>query len=150
MPKIKKGNIGATILLLAMGSLFALWGVWLIALGVAGTVTSATITSVRRQGGDLENPRAGSYVHQICYRFITDDDKTIEASTQTISRTAFGTTDGTSTLRVRYFSFFPYLSAPEKDTGLSAGPLIFIGVGGLLLFVTLAKTNNKKRRMSKS
>ncbi len=148
--KKEKRNIGGRVLLLVVGCLLALWGVWLIALGVAGNEAGATVTSVRRQGGDLANPRAGSYVYHIGYRFYTEDGKCVEASTQTISGAATGAAEGTSMMRVRYFAFFPYLSAPDKDTGLSAGPLIFITVGGLLLYVALAKTNSKKRRVSKS
>ncbi len=144
MSKKKSNNTGGRILLLVIGCLFALWGVWLVALGVAGNHADATITSMRRQGGDLENPRAGSYVYQIGYRFVTSDGKVIAASTQEISSAASDSSGGTSMMQVRYFAFFPYLSAPDKDTGLKPGPLIFIAVGSLLLFVAISKKRGRK------
>lgn len=138
--------MGGRILLFVIGFLFILWGAWLFALGVAGNRADATVTSVRRQGGDLTNPRAGSYVYQIGYRFQTSDGKAIEASTQRIS----GAASGPSMTQVRYFTFFPYLSAREEDTGLKLGPFIFIAVGGLLLFVSLGKKRGRKNAIRKA
>ncbi len=145
MPKKSSNNTGGKILLLVIGCVCVLWGAWLIALGVVGNEVGATVTSVRRQGGDLTNPRAGSYVYQIGYRFETSDGKVIAASTQEISSAASGPSNAASAMQVRYFTFFPYLSAPDKDTGLKPGSLIFMAVGGLLLCVALGKKRGRKR-----
>lgn len=42
-------------------------------------------------------------------------------------------------VQIRYFSFFPYINAMEKDTGLGARQLVLILAGSFLIFIMSRK-----------
>lgn len=122
-----------------IGLTFILWGIGNVALGVLGEQATAVITDIRREGGERTDLNPGRYTYNISYTFILIGGKEINGVTKKIGDSVYLKADGTSTVRVRYFSCFPYFSAMEKDTGLGVGPLTLILAGGVLVFLAIRK-----------
>ncbi|MEW6623971.1 MAG: hypothetical protein AB1420_12725 [Bacillota bacterium] len=129
-----KRSIIARILITLLGMALVLLGSSQVILGFVGKSTSAVITDIRREGGERTDGRPGRYTYNISYTFSLPDGKEINGFTKKIGSSVYLKADGTSTARVRYFPFFPYINAMEQDTGLGAGQLVLILAGGFLIF----------------
>ena len=131
---IKKGLIPRILItLLGIGLIFM--GASEIMLDFAGKSASAVITDVRREGGERTDGKPGRYTYNISYTFTLHDGKEVNGFTKQIGDSVYLKTDGTSTVRVRYFHAFPYINAMEQDTGLGAGQVVLMIAGGFLIFV---------------
>jgi hypothetical protein len=129
------------IFITLLGAALILWGAGKIALGIIGEPETATITHIRREGGERNDIKPGQYTYNISYTFALPDGKEINGFTKKIGDSVYLKADGTSNVRVRYFSAFPYINAMERDAGLGAGQVVLMIVGGFLIFFM----NRKKR-----
>ncbi len=130
------------ILIALLGTALILWGAGKIALGIIGEPETATITHIRREGGERTDAKPGRYTYNISYTFTLLDGKEIDGVTKQIGDGIYQKADGTSTVRIRYFPGFPYFSALEKDVGMGAGPFILIVAGGVLVFLMVRPIKN--------
>ncbi len=130
---MKKGLIPRVLVtLLGLGLIFM--GASQAILGFVGKSASAVITDIRREGGERTDGKPGRYTYNISYSFILPDGKEINGFTKKIGDSVYLKADGTSTVRVRYFTAFPYINAMERDTGLGAGQVVLMIAGGFLIF----------------
>ena len=129
------------IFITLLGAALILWGAGKIALGIIGEPETATITHIRREGGERNDIKPGQYTYNISYTFALPDGKEINGFTKKIGDSVYLKADGTSNVRVRDFSAFPYINAMERDAGLGAGQGVLMIVGGFLIFFM----NRKKR-----
>jgi hypothetical protein len=129
------------IFITLLGAALILWGAGKIALGIIGEPETATITHIRREGGERNDIKPGQYTYNISYTFALPDGKEINGFTKKIGDSVYLKADGTSTVRVRYFSTFRYINAMERDAGLGVGQVVLMIVGGFLIFFM----NRKKR-----
>ena len=123
------------IFITLLGAALILWGAGKIALGIIGEPETATITHIRREGGERNDIKPGQYTYNISYTFALPDGKEINGFTKKIGDSVYLKADGTSNVRVRYFSAFPYINAMERDAGLGAGQLVLIFTGITLIFL---------------
>ena len=120
------------ITLLGVGLIFM--GASEIALGFFGESAPGVITGIRREGGERTDGKPGRYTYNISYTFTLPDGKEINGFTKKIGDSVYLKADGTSTVRVRYFTAFPYINAMERDTGLGAGQVVLMIAGAFLIF----------------
>ncbi len=132
------------IFIILLGAMLILWGAGKIALGIIGEPEKAVITHIRRVGGERTDIKPGRYTYIISYTFMLPDGKEINGFTKQIGDGIYQKADGTLTVQIRYFPCFPYFSALERDVGMSAGSLVLIVAGGVLVFLMArpAKVNN--------
>ena len=132
------------IFITLLGAALILWGAGKIALGIIGEPETATITHIRREGGERTDIKPGRYTYNISYTFTLPNGKEIDGFTKQIGDGIYQKADGTSTVQIRYLTGFPYFSALERDVGIGAGPLVLIVAGGVLVFlmVRTAKVEN--------
>lgn len=135
MKKIKKNNIVPRIFISLIGAALILWAINLLALGVFGETSVATITSIRRQGGERDEAIPGRYTYQIGYTFTLPDGSKYDGYQTKISGSVYVKADGTATRIVSYYKSFPYINALEEDTNFNLGKVALIIVGGFLIFV---------------
>lgn len=126
-------------LITLLGIALILMGISEIALDFAEESTSAVVTSIRRVGGERTDGKPGRYTYDISYTFTLPDGKEINGFTKKIGDSVYLKAGGTSTVQIRYFSFFPYINAMEKDTGLGARQLVLILAGSFLIFIMSRK-----------
>ncbi len=122
------------ILITVLGIALFLMGTSQIILGYAGKSTTAVITNVRREGGERADGKPGRYTYNISYSFKLPNGKVINGFTKKIGNSVYLKADGTSTTRIRYFSFFPYINDMEQNTSLGLGQLVLILAGGFIIF----------------
>lgn len=127
------------ILMTLLGIALILMGASEIILGFVGKSSPAVITSIRREGGERTDGKPGRYTYNISYTVTLADGKEINGFTKKVGDSAYLKADGTSTVRVRYLPALPYINAMERDTGLGAGQLMLILVGGILIFLVNRK-----------
>lgn len=132
------------IFITLLGAALILWGAGKIALGIIGEPETATITHIRREGGERTDIKPGRYTYNISYTFTLPNGKEIDGFTKQIGDGIYQKADGTSTVQIRYLTGLPYFSALERDVGMGAGPLVLIVAGGVLVFlmVRTAKVEN--------
>jgi hypothetical protein len=132
------------IFIILFGAALILWGAGRIALGIIGEPETAIITHIRREGGERADIKPGRYIYNISYTFTLPDGKEVNGFTKQIGDGVYRKVDGKSTVQIRYLPGFPYFSALEKDVGMSAGPLVLIIAGGVLVFLMVrpAKVDN--------
>ena len=130
------------IFIALLGTTLILWGAGKIALGVIGEPETATITHIRREGGERTDSKPGRYTYNISYTFTLPDGKEIHGFTRKIGNAVYLKADGTGRIAVRYFQAMPSFNAPEQDIGMGAGPLILIAAGGLLVFLMVRPTKS--------
>jgi len=140
MKKSKKNNIIPRILISLLGLALILWAISLLALGILGESSDATITSIRRQGGERDEAIPGRYAYQIGYTFSLPDGRKYYGWQTKIAGNVYLKADGKSIRSVRYLKKFPYINALEEDTKFNQGKVVLILVGGFLIYVI-----NKKR-----
>ncbi len=138
---MKKGLIPRILItLLGIGLIFM--GMSQAILGFTGKSAPAVITDIRREGGERTDGKPGRYTYNISYTFTLPDGKEVNGFSKHIGDSVYLKADGTSIVRVRYFSPFPYINAMERDTGLGVGQVVLMIAGGVLIFLM----NRKKRR----
>lgn len=140
---MKKGLI-PRILITLLGICLILIAVTQTVLGFAGESTSAVITDIRREGGERTDGKPGRYTYNISYTFTLPDGKEINGFTKKIGDSVYIKADGKSTMQVRYFAFFPYINAMERDTALGAQQVVLIIAGGFLIFFMNWKKRGEK------
>ncbi|MGD9949895.1 MAG: hypothetical protein AB7U29_15655 [Desulfobulbus sp.] len=128
------GSRAGRIFISLIGLIFVLWALLSVGLGLFGDHGDAVITHIRREGGERNETIRGRYTYVLAYAFILPDGRRIEASTKKIGGAIYLKATGTSRKPVRYYAFFPYINALDEDTGLRAGPLVILFVGGLLIW----------------
>lgn len=133
------------ILITLLGTALILWGAGKIALGIIGEPETATITHIRREGGERSDVKPGRYTYNISYTFTLSDGKEIDGVTKQIGDGAYRKADGKSTVQIRYLPGFPYFSALEKDVGMGAGSLVMIVTGGVLVFLMVKPAKEDSR-----
>ena len=130
------------VLITLLGICLILMGMFQAILGITGKSAPAVITNIRREGGERAEAVPNRYTYNISYTFTLPDGKEVNGFTKHIGDSIYLKADGTSAVRVRYFSAFPYINAMEQDTGLGAGQIILIIAGSALTFLI----NRKRRR----
>ena len=130
---MKKG-LTPRILITLLGIALIFMGMSQTILGYAGKSASAVITDIRREGGERTDGKPGRYTYNISYTFSLPDGKKINGFIKKIGDSVYLKADGTSTVQVRYFPAFPYISSMERDTGLGAGQVVLMIAGGFLIF----------------
>jgi hypothetical protein len=121
--------------LLAIISALALvtWGGLLVTLDAVGASATAQQVSARRFGGDRGDPHPNRYNWSIGYAFATPEGRLISGRA-----TAIGNSMSVRPpKRIRYLPFFPYINAPEDQTGAIGMSLGLIGIGAFLLWALL-------------
>lgn len=136
-----KQSLFARALLSLLGIILILWGVSQIALGVIGEPATAVITHIRREGAERAETVPNRYTYNISYTFTLPEGKEIHGFSKKIGNAVYLKADGTSTVRVRYFTAFPYINVMERETRLGAGQVVLVITGGFLIFYM----NRKKR-----
>lgn len=116
------------ITLLGIGLIFM--GASQAILGFVGESASAVITNIRREGGERADGKSGRYTYSIGYTFALPDGKEISGFAKRVGDSVYLKADGTSTVRVRYFSVFPHINAMERDAELGAGQVVLMITGG--------------------
>ena len=141
-----KSKLLPRILISVLGSLFILWGVISIAMGVVGESTTAVITDIRREGGERNDGIPGRYTYIISYSFDLPDGKEIHGFYRKIGDAVYLKADGTGRLPVKYFKAMPFINASATDAQLSIRQVILIGVGVLLIYLMNNKRTGKKHK----
>lgn len=131
--KSKRKNILIKVVITIIGIMFVLWGTSLVTLGFIGKTNIATITHVRREGGERNEGIGGRYLYNISYTFKLSNGKTIDGFTKEINNGAYVKNPNTITT-VKYFEFFPYINALVEDSNLGLAQVIYIGTGILLIY----------------
>lgn len=143
MAKLNSDNTIIKVLITLLGAALVIWGVGSVVLGVVGAQDTAVITSIRRQGGERNDVKPGTYTYSIGYTFTLPNGKRVESSTTKIGSAIYLKADGTSTTSVRYLKSAPFINTLEENTKPSFGQLALVGVGILLIVVI-----NKRREIS--
>lgn len=135
-------DIVMRIFITILGIAFILWGIGTFALGIVGESSPAVITTVRRQGGERADGKAGRYTYIISYTFKGPDGKTIDGYSTRIGSGVYVKHPNTTT-SVRYLKAWPFLNTLEDETKPGPGQLVLIAVG---IFLIYAMNGRKKKR----
>ena len=125
-----------------LGFAFIAWGLTTVTLGLFGEKEIATITNIRREGGERNEVIRGRYTYIISYTFTLPGGKNISGSTRQIGDAVFLKADGKSTTAVRYFSSFPAINSLEQDTKPGFGQMILVATGCFLIYII----NRRKKK----
>ncbi len=131
--KMKRNNLFMRIFIILLGILFILWGSSLVTLGFVGKSNIATITNVKREGGERNEGIGGRYLYNISYTFKIPNGKSIDGFTKKIGSGTYIKNPNTITT-IKYFDFFPYINALAEDTKIGLKQVIYIGIGVLLIY----------------
>lgn len=107
-------------------------GISQIALRFFGDPAVATITSMRREGGERSDGKSGRYTYAIGYVFTLPNGDKVEGFAKEIGAGVYLKADGSSVRAVRYFSRLPRIKALESNTGLGLGQVTLV-LAGLFL-----------------
>lgn len=130
------------ILISLLGLALILMGLSAMMLGFFGESAPATITQVRREGGERTDGKPGRYTYNISYTFTLHDGTVMDGFTKKISDAAYMKTSGlTGTRTVKYFAPLPFINVLEEDSGPGAGQFILIGAGLALIFLMNRKNS---------
>ena len=124
-----------------LGIAFIFWGLASMTLGYIGEKGTAVITNIRREGGERNEIQRGRYTYNISYTFNLPNGRSVNGLSKRIGDATFLKADGKSKASVRYFSFFPYINALEKDTRPGAGQFILVAAGCFLVFIINRRKN---------
>lgn len=141
MSRTKNSKSLPRLLITLLGIAFIAWGISIVMLGYIGVKETALITHIRREGGERNETIPGQYTYNISYTFTLPNGKSVSGVTKKIGDATYLKVDGKSKVSVKYFSFFPYINAMEKDTKLGFGQLILVGTGCLLIFLINRRSN---------
>ncbi len=121
------------ILMTLLGAALILWSAGNLALGLFGERASATVTHIRREGGERAEAVPNRYTYNISYTFLLPDGREIHGVTKQIRDAVYLKADGTGRITVRYAQALPYLNAPEEDTRFGRRTLIVTAAGVFLI-----------------
>lgn len=138
-------GIAGRILVSLVGAALILYNAGAPVLAFVGARASAVVTSVRRQGGERNEAVPGRYTYSVGYAFTLPDGREINGSTTNISGAAYLKADGTSRIPVRYVEQAPFFNVPERDAKPSAGHLIGLGAGILIIVLVNRRGGVSKR-----
>lgn len=139
------------ILLTLLGLILMTWGIAIPMLGLVGETTDATVTHVRRQGGERNEALPDRYTHVISYRFSLPTRQKIDGFSYVLgSSYGIPSSQGGKQVKVRYLPLFPYLNTLEKQARPNLEHLIVLGVGYLLAFGLWRKKRSGKGRKRKA
>ncbi len=127
------------ILLSLIGFTFILWGVLTACLYMFGQSISASLTNIRREGGEWFDGKPGRYTYSIGYRFILPDGREIRGTAKRVDDGVYVKTNGTGRIQIRYLAAFPFINSPEEQSSISLRPLVFGATGLFLLMVIRPK-----------
>ncbi|MGD9569753.1 MAG: hypothetical protein AB7V48_15825 [Sedimentibacter sp.] len=117
-----------------IGILFIMYSIVWGMLGILGEKTTGLITDVRREMGERDEPKSGSYTYSISYSFELPDGKLVYGYAKEISDGVFIKKPNTS-VNVRYLEILPQINALEKDAAFDLGKITMILTGCFLVFV---------------
>lgn len=122
-------------LLRLLGTVLMLWAFCIPMLGLWGAQTDATVTQIRRQGGERGEAIPNRYTFIVSYRFVTKDGETIENSTQMVGDFAnIPALQTAQPLKVRYLAQWPRFNSLSLQTRPNIEHLVVAAVGWLLMF----------------
>lgn len=130
-----KHKLVPRLLITLLGIALILMGTFEVVLGIAGTSTLATVTSIRREGGERAESTPGRYTYNIGYSFTLPNGKEVSGFAKKIGDSVYLKADGASFVQIRYFPAFPYINAMEKDTKFGARQLVLVLAGVALIFL---------------
>lgn len=131
------------VLISLLGLALILMGLSEVMLGFVGASAPATITNIRREGGERSDGKPGRYTYNISYSFTLPDGRKMDGFTKKIGNSVFIKASGaTATEVVKYFPQFPYLNALAQNTGLGAGQVVLMLAGTALIYLM----NQKNKR----
>ncbi|MEL7649155.1 MAG: hypothetical protein AAGU76_13740 [Sedimentibacter sp.] len=122
------------IIVSLIGASLIMYSVSTILLGIIGESSSAAITNVRREAGELNSSRSGYYMYNISYSFTLPNGETVEGYDRKFSDGAYVKKLGTIVI-VRYLEKFPQINAVEEDTQLNLGKMVLVSAGLCLIFI---------------
>ncbi|MDD2306170.1 MAG: hypothetical protein PHP53_15820 [Prolixibacteraceae bacterium] len=145
MTKPKSSKLPTRIFITLLGFAFIVWGLATITLGFIGDDGTAVITDIRREGGERNEVKRGSYTYNISYTFTLPNGKSVNGFTKTVGNAIYLKADGKSKAPVKYLSFFPYINSLKQDTKPGFGQLILVAVGCFLIFIM----NRRKKEVAR-
>jgi len=148
MKKPKSSNLLARISITMLGFAFIIWGLATISLGFVGDDGTAVITDIRREGGERNEIKRGTYTYNISYTFTLPNGKSVNGFTKKVDNAIYLKADGKSNAAVKYFSFFPYINALEQDTKPGFGQLILVAVGCFLIFIMNRRKKDETKKIT--
>lgn len=123
------------ILLRLLGLILMAWGIAMPLLGLVGETADATVTHVRRQGGERNEALPNRYTYIIDYQFSLPPRQQINGFSYVLgSSYGIPSSQGGKQVKVRYMPLFPHLNTLEKQANPNLEHLIVLGVGYLLAF----------------
>ncbi len=100
-----------------------------------GKTARATVTSIRREGGERAEGIAGRYTYVIAYQFSLEDGREISGHSKQIRDGVFLKADGTGSISVKYFETLPFINERSEEANNPIRNLILIGVGIFLIWI---------------
>lgn len=145
MLRNKTRKKSGSLFIIFIAIMLIIFGMVRVTLGFIGEKDTAIITSIRRQGGERNDPVPNRYNYSIGYTFTLPDGKKVDGFTYKIGNAVYVKVSGsnTSTTTIRYLTALPQINAPESDTGFSMGNFIIIGAGILVIKLI----NPRKKRV---
>lgn len=117
-----------------IGIMLILYGIVWSMLGILGEKSSGLITDVRREMGELNTPKSGSYVYNISYSFELPDGSLVHGVVKEISDGVYIKHPNTH-VAVRYLKFFPHINTLEQAAGFDIGKVVMILLGIFLMVI---------------
>lgn len=117
-----------------IGALFILYGIVWSMLGILGEKSTGLITDVRREMGELNNPKSGSYAYNISYSFALPDGNVVNGTAKEISDGVYIKHPNRNVI-VRYLKAFPQINTLEQDAGFDVGKIAMILLGNFMVII---------------
>ena len=114
--------------------MFILYGIVWGMLGILGEKSTGLITDVRREMGELNIPKSGSYTYNISYSFELLDGSMVHGVVKEIGDGVYIKHPNIK-VTVRYLKAFPQINTLEQNAGFNAGNIAFIMIGVFLIFI---------------
>ncbi|MDP3313755.1 hypothetical protein [Lutibacter sp.] len=120
-------------LILSIGIIFTVYGIFLLTLTFFGTDIEAKVTSYRREYGERNEMFRNQYTYLYGYEFYIDSVK-YSGTGQNISDSVYLKNDGNSFMHVKYLSCCPYINSDFEGSKTTINLIISLVVGiGLVL-----------------
>jgi hypothetical protein len=125
----------AQLFLRGLGAALLAWALLTPLLGLFGSETEATVTHVRRQGGERGEALPNRYTFIVSYRFAMPDGRVVESTTQMIGDYAnIPALHAARPLLVRYVPIWPSINSLSIQAQPNLEHLLVAVVGWILLF----------------
>jgi hypothetical protein len=131
----KTSKKSGSLFIIFIAVMLIVFGMVRVSLGFIGEKDTAIITSIRRQGGERNDPVPNRYNYSIGYTFTLPDGKKVDGFTYKIGDSVYikvSNSNGGIT-PIRYLRTFPRINTLESDAGIKPGNLIIIGAGVLII-----------------